>query len=72
MRRSDRDCNSITGSEHWRCVWVGSGDEFKLSPWIVAAFGLGGALFALYARKYAPERYEIMGRIVLADTRERE
>lgn len=44
---------------------------FTLLPWIVAAFGVGGALFALYARKYAPERYEIMGRVVLDDSRER-
>lgn len=43
---------------------------FTLSPWIVAIVGIGGVAFALVMRKYAPSRYEIIGRVVL-DVRER-
>jgi amino acid transporter len=43
---------------------------FALSPWIVAIVGIGGVAFALVMRKYAPSRYEILGRVVL-DARER-
>jgi amino acid transporter len=43
---------------------------FTLSPWIVAIVGIGGVAFALVMRKYAPSRYEIIGRVVL-DARER-
>lgn len=42
---------------------------FKLSPWIVAVFGIGGVVFALVARVRWPDRYEIMGRVVLDDER---
>lgn len=45
---------------------------FKMSPWIVAVTGIGGILFALASRKFAPERYDIIGRIVLDDTHERD
>jgi amino acid transporter len=44
---------------------------FALSPWIVAIAGIGGVVFALVMRKYAPTRYEIIGRVVL-DVRERD
>lgn len=44
---------------------------FKASPWIVAAAGIGGIAFALAAKYIAPERYEIIGRVVLEDTEER-
>jgi amino acid transporter len=43
---------------------------FALSPWIVAIVGISGVAFALVMRKYAPSRYEIIGRVVL-DVRER-
>lgn len=44
---------------------------FKLIPWIViAVFALGLAL-ALYMKRRRPERYEIMGRIILEDAQER-
>ena len=45
---------------------------FKLSPWIVGVVGLGGIGFALWAKKFAPERFEIIGRVVLDDTQERD
>ncbi|MFT4009038.1 MAG: APC family permease [Nocardioidaceae bacterium] len=44
---------------------------FKMSPWIVAVFGIGGIVFALASRRFAPQRYDIIGRIVLEDTQER-
>lgn len=45
---------------------------FKLSPWIVGFTGLAGVAFALLSRKFAPARYDIIGRIVLDDTHERD
>lgn len=45
---------------------------FKLSPWIVGLAGLGGVAFALYAKYFSPERYQVIGRVVLEDTQERE
>lgn len=45
---------------------------FKLSPWVVGVFGLGGMAFALASKYLAPDRYEIIGRVVLDDTHERE
>ncbi|GAB3857287.1 APC family permease [Nocardioides maradonensis] len=44
---------------------------FKMSPWVVGVAGIGGIGFALWARKFAPERFEIIGRVVLDDTQER-
>ncbi|MDO5697495.1 MAG: APC family permease [Dermatophilus congolensis] len=44
---------------------------FQLSPWIVIVTGLSGIVFALACRKFAPARYDIIGRIVLDDTHER-
>jgi amino acid transporter len=43
---------------------------FQLSPWIVALAGLGGMVFALVTRRFYPQRYELLGRVVL-DVRER-
>lgn len=45
---------------------------FKLSPWLVAVVGLSGVGFALWARRFAPHKYERLGRVVLDDTQERE
>jgi hypothetical protein len=42
---------------------------FQLSPSIVALAGLGGVIFALVTHLY-PQRYELLGRVVL-DVRER-
>jgi amino acid transporter len=44
---------------------------FKLIPWIVGVVGLGGIVFALSVKKYFPQRYGIIGRVVL-DAQERE
>lgn len=43
---------------------------FQLSPWIVALAGLGGMVFALVTRRFYPQRYELLCRVVL-DVRER-
>ena len=43
---------------------------FRLTPWIVGLAGLGGVAFALLMRRFAPQRYELLGRVVL-DVRER-
>lgn len=45
---------------------------FKLSPWVVGVAGVGGIVFALVAKYRWPERYEIIGRVVLDDTHERD
>lgn len=44
---------------------------FALIPWIVAAVFLGGLALGLYLKLKAPERYEVIGRIVLEDATER-
>lgn len=44
---------------------------FKASPWIVGIVGASGLLFAWYAKKFSPEKYDIIGRVVLEDTEER-
>lgn len=44
---------------------------FKLSPWVVGIAGVGGLVFALVAKYRWPERYEIIGRVVLEDSHER-
>ncbi|WP_455354787.1 APC family permease [Streptomyces sp. SYSU K217416] len=44
---------------------------FRLIPWIVAAVFLGGLGLGLHLRARRPERYEIIGRIVLEDAAER-
>ncbi|TWP32682.1 APC family permease [Leekyejoonella antrihumi] len=45
---------------------------FTATPWIVIAFGVAGLVYAIASRYLAPERYEIIGRVVLDDTHERE
>lgn len=45
---------------------------FKISPWLVALTGVGGILFALGAKYLAPKRFDIIGRVVLDDSQERE
>lgn len=62
---------TLTKWRDWTAGAASSDIVFKLSPWIVAAFGLGGIAFALWARKYNPEKYDIIGRVVLDDTHER-
>jgi amino acid transporter len=44
---------------------------FTLIPWTVGLVALAGLGFALAVRRWYPERYEIIGRVVL-DARERE
>lgn len=44
---------------------------FTLIPWIVAAVFLGGLALGLYLKFKAPERYDVIGRIVLEDATER-
>jgi amino acid transporter len=44
---------------------------FKLIPWVVGVVGIGGLVFALAVKRFFPERYDIIGRVVL-DARERE
>ncbi|MDJ0344458.1 APC family permease [Streptomyces sp. H10-C2] len=44
---------------------------FKLIPWIVGAVLLSGLAVAAYMRARRPDRYEVMGRIILEDTQER-
>jgi amino acid transporter len=44
---------------------------FKLIPWIVGVVGIGGLVFALAVKRFFPERYDIIGRVVL-DARERD
>jgi amino acid transporter len=44
---------------------------FKLIPWIIVGVFLTGVIIALYMRARSPERYRIIGRIVLEETAER-
>ncbi|WP_189553650.1 APC family permease [Streptomyces lavendofoliae] len=44
---------------------------FALIPWIVGAVFLGGLGLGVYLKARQPERYEIIGRIVLEDAAER-
>ncbi|RKE17784.1 amino acid/polyamine/organocation transporter (APC superfamily) [Streptomyces sp. TLI_171] len=44
---------------------------FKLIPWIVAAVFLGGLALALYMRARHPQKYELMGRLVVENAQER-
>ena len=44
---------------------------FKLIPWVVGVVGIGGLVFALVVKKVFPQRYDIIGRVVL-DAQERD
>lgn len=44
---------------------------FKMSPWIVGVAGVGGIVFAIATKYLAPERFDIIGRVVLDDSHER-
>ena len=44
---------------------------FKSIPWVVGVVGIGGLVFALVVKKFFPERYDIIGRVVL-DAHERD
>ncbi|MEV6104328.1 APC family permease [Streptomyces sp. NPDC051940] len=44
---------------------------FKLIPWIVGAVFFGGLGLAWYLKARRPERFEVIGRIVLEDAQER-
>jgi amino acid transporter len=44
---------------------------FKLIPWIVGVVGIGGLVFALAVKRFFPQCYDIIGRVVL-DARERD
>ncbi|WP_424531039.1 APC family permease [Sphaerisporangium viridialbum] len=45
---------------------------FRLIPWIVLGFAAAGAALALYLRARKPLKYDIIGRIVLEETVERD
>jgi amino acid transporter len=45
---------------------------FKLTPWIIGVVGIGGIVFAVVAKYFLPGRYEVIGRVVLDDSHERE
>jgi amino acid transporter len=45
---------------------------FRFIPPIVGTVFLAGIGLALYMRSRHPERYELMGRLIVADTQERE
>jgi len=45
---------------------------FKLTPYIVGGVFLGGIALALYMKAKSPERYEMMGRIILEESGERD
>ncbi|GAA0679926.1 APC family permease [Kitasatospora atroaurantiaca] len=44
---------------------------FKLIPWIVGAVFAGGIALALYMRARHPQKYEVMGRLIVEDAQER-
>lgn len=43
----------------------------KATPWIVALVAVGGLGYATYLKRRAPERYALLGRTVLEETKER-
>lgn len=43
----------------------------KATPWIVALIAVGGIGYAQYLKKRSPERYRLIGRTVLEETKER-
>ncbi|MFE0463585.1 APC family permease [Kitasatospora sp. NPDC058965] len=45
---------------------------FKLIPWIVGAVLVAGVALALHMRARHPQKYELLGRLIVADTQERD
>ncbi|MEW1908212.1 APC family permease [Kitasatospora sp. NPDC085895] len=45
---------------------------FRFIPWIVAAVFLGGIALGLWMKARSPEKYEVMGRLVVENAQERE
>ncbi|BBC35365.1 Amino acid permease [Streptomyces graminofaciens] len=43
----------------------------RATPWIVALVAVGGIVYAQYLKHRAPERYALLGRTVLEETKER-
>ncbi|OLZ64377.1 amino acid permease [Streptomyces sp. IMTB 2501] len=43
----------------------------KATPWLVALVAATGVGYALYLKRWAPERYALLGRTVLEETKER-
>ncbi|MFI9760860.1 APC family permease [Streptomyces sp. NPDC051963] len=43
----------------------------KATPWLVALIAVGGIGYAQYLKKLSPERYRLLGRTVLEETKER-
>ncbi|MFF3661657.1 APC family permease [Streptomyces olivochromogenes] len=43
----------------------------KATPWIVALIAAGGVAYATYLKRRAPQRYALLGRTVLEETKER-
>ncbi|GHE45710.1 APC family permease [Streptomyces capitiformicae] len=43
----------------------------RATPWIVALIAVGGIAYAQYLKRRAPERYALLGRTVLEETKER-
>ncbi|WP_210585102.1 APC family permease [Streptomyces sp. GESEQ-35] len=43
----------------------------KATPWLVALIAVGGIGYAQYLKKRSPERYQLLGRTVLEETKER-
>ena len=43
----------------------------KATPWIVALIAVGGVAYATYLKRRQPERYALLGRTVLEETKER-
>ncbi|MEV6168141.1 APC family permease [Streptomyces sp. NPDC051954] len=43
----------------------------KATPWLVALIAVGGIGYAQYLKKRSPERYRLLGRTVLEETKER-
>ncbi|MCI2423772.1 hypothetical protein MOQ72_40835 [Saccharopolyspora sp. K220] len=45
---------------------------FRAIPWLVVALFLAGLVGALLLRRFRPDTYRLLGRVVLADAQERE
>jgi len=44
---------------------------FRMIPWVIGFVGAGGVIFALVVRRWAPDRYQLLGRVIM-DVRERD